>query len=208
MQPLVAPAKPQKPSTAQIGSDAFAAMAESDVAPDAQFFHKYYRCFPGHSPFMVLLLLSGSKVVRLLHHQPPFHLTNACDGHMGSYCPCCGVLLPLEWGHAVLYCGLLLLLSSGVAVFIVWPCCRHDGVLLSPTWGLAAAIARSCCRYVGFPDSVILSFVVRCSMSICLSVCASICLCLFFVYAPSIHCTPIVLLFSVYRLLVQAYLSV
>ena len=43
MQPLVAPAKPQGPSTAQIGSDAFAAMAESDVAPDAQFFHKYYR---------------------------------------------------------------------------------------------------------------------------------------------------------------------
>ncbi len=44
MQPLIAPAKPQVPSTAQIGSDAFAAMAESDVAPDAQFFHKYYRC--------------------------------------------------------------------------------------------------------------------------------------------------------------------
>lgn len=43
MQPLVAPAKPQAPSQAQIGSDAFAAMAESDVAPDAQFFHKYYR---------------------------------------------------------------------------------------------------------------------------------------------------------------------
>ena len=43
MQPLIAPGKPQEPSTAQIGSDAFAAMAESDVAPDAQFFHKYYR---------------------------------------------------------------------------------------------------------------------------------------------------------------------
>jgi len=43
MQPLIAPAKPQAPSSAQIGSDAFAAMAESDVAPDAHFFHKYYR---------------------------------------------------------------------------------------------------------------------------------------------------------------------
>ena len=44
MQPLVAHAKPQALSTAQIGSDAFAAMAESEVAPDAQFFHKFYRC--------------------------------------------------------------------------------------------------------------------------------------------------------------------
>ena len=43
MQPLLPALKPQGPSTAQIGSDAFAAMAESDVAPDAQFFHKYYR---------------------------------------------------------------------------------------------------------------------------------------------------------------------
>lgn len=43
MQPLLPVSKPQGPSTAQIGSDAFAAMAESDVAPDAQFFHKYYR---------------------------------------------------------------------------------------------------------------------------------------------------------------------
>ncbi|KAL3136772.1 hypothetical protein ABBQ38_005486 [Trebouxia sp. C0009 RCD-2024] len=42
MQPLLPTSKPQGPSTAQIGSDAFAAMAESEVAPDAQFFHKYY----------------------------------------------------------------------------------------------------------------------------------------------------------------------
>ena len=43
MQPLLPASKSQKPSTAQIGSDAFAAMAEGEVAPDAQFFHKYYR---------------------------------------------------------------------------------------------------------------------------------------------------------------------
>lgn len=43
MQPLLPASKSQGPSTAQIGSDAFAAMAESEVAPDAQFFHKYYR---------------------------------------------------------------------------------------------------------------------------------------------------------------------
>ena len=43
MQPLVPSAKSQQPSTAQIGSDAFAALAEADVAPDSQFFHRFYR---------------------------------------------------------------------------------------------------------------------------------------------------------------------
>jgi len=61
MQPLVAPSKPQAPSTAQIGSDAFAAMAESDVAPDAQFFHKYYR-----SHFFTLLTRLGAKWAHML----------------------------------------------------------------------------------------------------------------------------------------------
>ena len=43
MQPLLPSAKSQQPSTAQIGSDAFAALAEADVAPDSQFFHRFYR---------------------------------------------------------------------------------------------------------------------------------------------------------------------
>lgn len=44
MQPLL---PSDKPSTlAEIGSGAFAALAEADVAPDAAFFHRYYRHAP------------------------------------------------------------------------------------------------------------------------------------------------------------------